>query len=96
MSTSDISFEDSDDVVDFMEEDDMLYYENGSKGTSKKQKHKGEINESENDNEELKNECESDENNRASRKKHLVFKLQKDMTNYKWNLGTYFTFKCDL
>lgn len=41
------------------------------------------VNGSKNENEELESECESDENNGTTKKKCQIFKLQKDMANYK-------------
>lgn len=94
-SALNIAFDDSND--DFMEEemDNMLYYGNGYESTSIKHKHNGEIDESEDDGYELENGCETYENIITSRKKKPIFKLQKYMANYRWDLGTYFTFKCD-
>lgn len=52
-----------------------------------------EFNESENENEELESGCESDEDSETTNKKYPIFKLQKNMVNYKWELGKYFSVK---
>ncbi|XP_058742412.1 uncharacterized protein LOC131614892 [Vicia villosa] len=50
---------------------------------------------SDNDIEDLGSDCDSDDSSRARRKKYPIFKLLKDMSNYKWEVGTYFTTKED-
>lgn len=57
---------------------------------AKKLKHKRDFHKSENDSEELKTVCEIGEQNGINRKKYLVFKLQKNVKFFKWELGTFF------
>lgn len=44
----------------------------------------------------MKNGCESDDSSVAKRKRYPIFKLQKDMSNYKLEVGMYFTLKSDI
>lgn len=91
----DIEFEDLDDSDGFMEEDmeKLLDYDHDTMSTIQKQKHKRNFNESENDSEELKSGCKIDEESGTNRKKYSAFKFQKNMANYKYGLGTYFSTK---
>lgn len=58
-------------------------------------KNKEEFKGGDNESEDLENGCESDDSNGVMRKKYPMFKLQKDMFNYKWNVGMYFSTKGD-
>lgn len=71
-------------------------YDNAQEGTSKKQKFKEEVNASESNSEGLENRHESDENCGTTTKNYPTIKLKNDMENYKWELGTYFTTKCNV
>lgn len=53
------------------------------------------IKESDNESEDLENGCESEDNSGVRRKKYPMFKLQKDMSNYKWDVEMYFSIKGD-
>lgn len=50
---------------------------------------------SENESEKLENGCESDASSGETKKKYLMFKLQKDTTNFKWEIRIYFSTKGD-
>lgn len=47
----------------------------------------------ENDSEELESGCETDDNNGTNRKKYLLFKLHKDMVNYKMGVRNIFCYQ---
>src|ERR1051325_1138886 len=51
---------------------------------------------SDNESEDLVSECDSEDSNTTKRKKYPIFKLLKDMSNYKWEVGTYFSTKEDI
>lgn len=61
----------------------------------KNHKQKGDFSEveGEDDGEELESGCETDEENGCNRNKYLVFKLSKNMVDYKWELRTFFATK---
>ena len=52
------------------------------KNKGQRKRKKGSANESE----KLENGCESDESSGTTKKKYHMFKLKKDMPNYKWKL----------
>lgn len=81
-----IVFDDSDDNVSFVDEkvDNLIDYEDDQKGIdNKKKEHIEEVNGSENEYEELESGCESDEDSGTTKKKYPIFKLQKNLANYK-------------
>lgn len=94
-----VAFDDNSDENDGFLEDELvgnlMDYDHGQDGTSKKHKqkweeYKGASKRGENESEELDNECESEVINGATKKKYLMFNLQKDMTNFKWEIRTFF------
>lgn len=97
-SALEIAFDDSDDSDDFVDKElnNLIDYDNAHEGTINKNKHKWEEHkEKVNGSEKLENVCESDENNETAKKKYPIFKLHKDTANYKWELGTYSSVRCD-
>ncbi|XP_058786956.1 uncharacterized protein LOC131661430 [Vicia villosa] len=97
--------DDSDEYDTELDEEDgnLIDYdiEDGDQeGKSKKGKEKWEANKedfkgSDNESEDLEGECDCGDKSRFRRKKYPIFKIQKDMSNYKWEVGTYFTSKDD-
>lgn len=64
-----------------------------SKKKQKWEENNGEYNGSENESEELESGCESDGSSGATKKRYPMFKLRKDVSNYKWELGAHFSTK---
>lgn len=70
------------------------------RGTPKKikknaKKNKEKFKGSDNESEDLECECDGDDSSGVMRKKYRIFKLQKDMSNYKWEVRMYFSTKSD-
>ncbi|XP_058755786.1 uncharacterized protein LOC131629000 [Vicia villosa] len=94
--------DDSDEYSTELEEEDGMDcdIEDNEQMKSKKGKQMSDENKedskgSDNDSEDLGSDCDSDDSSRARRKKCPIFKLLKDMSNYRWEVGTYFTTKED-
>lgn len=102
-SALEVAYEDDYDEYDDFEKDEinnLIAYEHHEERTNKKQKEKWEEDKEEfkgndNESEELENRCESDDNNGATKKKYPMFKLLRDLSDYKWEVGMYFSIKVD-
>lgn len=70
-------------------------YDREPEGKNKKHSEEceGASEECEGTNEELDSGCETDDESNCHRKKYHVFKMPKNMSDYKWELGTYFATK---
>ncbi|XP_058782986.1 uncharacterized protein LOC131657629 [Vicia villosa] len=93
--------DDSDEYETKLDEEDGNLLEDvnvevkSKKGKEKWEENKEDLKGSDNESEDLESECDSDDSSRVRRKKFPIFKEQKDMSNYKWEVGTYFTTKDD-
>ena len=95
-SATEVVFDDDSDEYDTdleEEEGNLINYEHmeSKKGKEKCEANKEDNKGSDNESDDLGSDCDNDDSSRVRRKKYPVFKLQKDMGNYKWEVGTYFS-----
>ncbi|XP_058753673.1 uncharacterized protein LOC131626849 [Vicia villosa] len=100
-SALEVSFEDESDDYDDIDENelaDLISYDSDGKSSGKKKhmKDTGECKGSDNDSDDLQSGCDSDDSSGINRKKYPLYKEKKNMSNYKWELGMYFTSKSDI
>ena len=90
-SATKVAFDDDSDEYDTEleeEEGNLINYEQveRKKGKEKCEANKEDNKESDNESDDLGSECDSDDSSRVRRKKYPIFKLQKYISNYKWEV----------
>ncbi|CAI8613823.1 unnamed protein product [Vicia faba] len=104
-SALEVALDDESDGYEDIDENeiaDMTVYDSNEiskgkgKGKGKCRKDTEEYKGRDNDSEDLQSGCDSDDSSGVKRNKYPIFKEIKDMANYKWELGMYFTSKDDI